>query len=73
MNRSAAGKTEGLVTMYEGWDYLGPILDDDGRCRGAMAQNLVTMEIRAFPGRCGGRRQWRLRPDLRSQHDVDGL
>ncbi|MGI9455696.1 MAG: succinate dehydrogenase flavoprotein subunit [Aeoliella sp.] len=37
------------VTMYEGWDYLGPIVDDDGRCRGATAQNLVTMEIRAFP------------------------
>lgn len=41
----AAGK----VNIYEGWDYLGPIIDDDGRCRGATAQNLVTMEIRAFP------------------------
>lgn len=40
---------EGLVEMYEGWDYLGPVKDDDGRCRGAIAQNLVTMEIRAFP------------------------
>ncbi len=40
---------EGLVDMYEGWDYLGPIVDDSGRCRGATAQNLVTMEIRAFP------------------------
>jgi succinate dehydrogenase / fumarate reductase flavoprotein subunit len=40
---------EGLVTMYEGWDFLSPIVDDDGRCRGAIAQNLVTMEIRAFP------------------------
>jgi succinate dehydrogenase / fumarate reductase flavoprotein subunit len=39
----------GLVTMYEGWDFLGPILDDTGRCRGATAQNLITMEIRAFP------------------------
>lgn len=39
----------GLVTMYEGWDFLGPILDDTGRCRGATAQNLVTMEIRSFP------------------------
>ena len=35
--------------MYEGWDYLGPILDDHGRCRGAVAQNLISMEIRAFP------------------------
>ncbi len=39
----------GRVEMYEGWDYLGPVKDDDGRCRGAVAQNLVTMEIRAFP------------------------
>ena len=40
---------EERVTMYEGWDYLGPIQDDTGRCRGAVAQNLVTMEIRSFP------------------------
>ncbi len=39
---------EGLVDFYEGWDYLGPVLDDEGRCRGAIAQNLVTMEIRSF-------------------------
>ena len=41
--------SSGMVQMYEGWDFLSPILDDDGRCRGAVAQNLVTMEIRAFP------------------------
>jgi len=41
-------RRDGLVEMHEGWDYLGPVLDDDGRCRGAVAQNLVTMEIRAF-------------------------
>lgn len=39
----------GRVEMYEGWDYLGPVKDDDGRCRGAIAQNMVTMEIRSFP------------------------
>ncbi|MCG8450469.1 MAG: succinate dehydrogenase flavoprotein subunit, partial [Pirellulales bacterium] len=39
----------GLVEMYEGWDYLNPVVDDEGRCRGAIAQDLVTMEIRAFP------------------------
>lgn len=39
----------GLVTMYEGWDFLAPILDDTGRCRGAVAQNLINMEIRSFP------------------------
>ena len=42
-------KVDGLVTMYEGWDFLAPMLDDTGRCRGAVAQNLVTMEIRSFP------------------------
>ncbi|TWT47235.1 succinate dehydrogenase flavoprotein subunit [Botrimarina hoheduenensis] len=41
-------KAEGLVKMWEGWDFLGPILDEDGRCRGALAQNLVTMQIRSF-------------------------
>jgi succinate dehydrogenase / fumarate reductase, flavoprotein subunit len=40
----------GAVEMYEGWDFLGPVIDDDGRCRGAIAQNVVSMEIRAFPG-----------------------
>lgn len=39
----------GKVRMWEGWDFLGPVVDDEGRCRGATAQNLVTMEIRAFP------------------------
>lgn len=41
--------SEGRVTKYEFWDFLGPILDDSGRCRGAVAQDLATMEIRAFP------------------------
>jgi len=40
---------DGLVAMYEGWDFLAPVVDDEGRCRGAVAQNLITMEIRAFP------------------------
>ena len=39
----------GKVKKYEFWDFLGPILDDNGRCRGCVAQDLVTMEIRAFP------------------------
>ncbi len=39
----------GAVEMYEGWDFLGPVIDDDGRCRGVIAQNVVSMEIRAFP------------------------
>jgi succinate dehydrogenase / fumarate reductase flavoprotein subunit len=39
----------GKVAKYEFWDFLGPILDDNGVCRGAVAQDLVTMEIRSFP------------------------
>jgi succinate dehydrogenase / fumarate reductase, flavoprotein subunit len=39
----------GMVQKYEFWDFLGPILDDNGVCRGCVGQDLVTMEIRAFP------------------------
>jgi succinate dehydrogenase / fumarate reductase, flavoprotein subunit len=39
----------GLVKKYEFWDFLNPILDDNGNCRGAVAQDLVSMQIRAFP------------------------
>jgi len=39
----------GRVAKYESWDYLGPILDESGVCRGCVAQDLVSMEIRAFP------------------------
>lgn len=42
-------ETAGLVKKYEFWDFLGPMIDDQGICRGAVAQDLVTMEIRAFP------------------------
>lgn len=42
-------ESEGMVKKYEFWDFLGPIQDDTGRCRGAVAQDMVSMEIRAFP------------------------
>ena len=42
-------EVEGKVTKYEFWDYLGPILDDNGVCRGCVGQDLVSMEIRSFP------------------------
>ncbi|HZZ72395.1 MAG TPA: FAD-binding protein, partial [Pirellulales bacterium] len=42
-------EVEGKVRKYEFWDFLGPVLDDQGACRGCVAQDLVTMEIRAFP------------------------
>ncbi|WP_111292404.1 succinate dehydrogenase flavoprotein subunit [Bacillus safensis] len=38
----------GLVTKYEGWEFLGAVLDDEEVCRGIVAQNLTTMEIESF-------------------------
>ncbi|AKP48037.1 MULTISPECIES: succinate dehydrogenase flavoprotein subunit [Bacillus] len=38
----------GLVTKYEGWEFLGLVLDDEGVCRGIVAQNLTTMDIQTF-------------------------
>ncbi|MER3402802.1 MAG: succinate dehydrogenase flavoprotein subunit [Armatimonadota bacterium] len=42
-------EVEGRVTKYEGWEFLGLVLDDAGICRGLVAQDLRSMEIRAFP------------------------
>ena len=39
----------GHVRKHEFWDYLGPVLDGRGACRGCVAQDMVDMEIRAFP------------------------
>jgi len=39
----------GRIEKFEFWDFLGPILDEHGRCRGCMGQDLLTMKIRAFP------------------------
>ncbi|MGB1815135.1 MAG: succinate dehydrogenase flavoprotein subunit [Rubripirellula sp.] len=39
----------GRVNKYEFWDFLGPMLDESGRCRGVVAQDMVSMEMRAFP------------------------
>ncbi|MBM4020776.1 MAG: succinate dehydrogenase flavoprotein subunit [Planctomycetes bacterium] len=41
-------EVEGLVTKWEFWDFLTPVLDERGRCRGAVCQDLVTMQFRAF-------------------------
>ena len=40
----------GLVTKYEGWEFLGAIVDDEGICRGIVGQNLSTMDIQSFAG-----------------------
>jgi succinate dehydrogenase / fumarate reductase flavoprotein subunit len=42
-------EVEGKVKKWEFWDFLAPVLDDAGRCRGAICQDLVTMQFRAFP------------------------
>jgi succinate dehydrogenase / fumarate reductase, flavoprotein subunit len=39
----------GLIKKYEYWDFLGPVLDETGRCVGGTAQDMVSMEIRSFP------------------------
>ena len=41
-------ETEGLVTKYEGWEFLSVVLDETGQCRGIVAQNMQSMEIRSF-------------------------
>ncbi|MBK7404688.1 MAG: succinate dehydrogenase flavoprotein subunit [Phycisphaerales bacterium] len=44
-------ESEGKVTKYESWEFLWPVLSDgpDGRrCVGIVAQDLRTMQIRAF-------------------------
>ncbi|MGG3450809.1 MULTISPECIES: succinate dehydrogenase flavoprotein subunit [Bacillaceae] len=43
-------EVEGLVTKYEGWEFLGSIIDDEGICRGIVGQDLSTMDIQSFPG-----------------------
>jgi succinate dehydrogenase / fumarate reductase flavoprotein subunit len=42
-------EVEGQVKKWEFWDFLAPVIDESGRCRGAVCQDLVTMEFRAFP------------------------
>jgi succinate dehydrogenase / fumarate reductase flavoprotein subunit len=39
----------GHIRKFEYWDFLGPVIDEMGRCRGCVGQDLVSMEIRAFP------------------------
>ncbi|MCL6459046.1 MAG: succinate dehydrogenase flavoprotein subunit [Gorillibacterium sp.] len=41
-------ETAGLVTKYEFWEFTSAILDDNGACRGITAQDLRSMELRAF-------------------------
>ncbi|KGX84808.1 succinate dehydrogenase flavoprotein subunit [Pontibacillus marinus] len=38
----------GLVTKYEGWEFLSSIIDEEGISRGVIAQNMNSHEIKAF-------------------------
>jgi succinate dehydrogenase / fumarate reductase flavoprotein subunit len=41
-------ETEGKVTKYEHWEFLGILQDDEGTCRGIVAQDLRSSEIKTF-------------------------
>ncbi len=41
-------EVEGIVQKYEMWEFLRPIIDERGFCRGVVAQDMRTMEMRAF-------------------------
>ncbi|MFC3900624.1 succinate dehydrogenase flavoprotein subunit [Aliicoccus persicus] len=41
-------EVDGLVTKYEGWEFLSAVIDDDGAARGVVAQNMTTGELEAF-------------------------
>jgi succinate dehydrogenase / fumarate reductase flavoprotein subunit len=40
---------EKLVRKFEFWDFLSVVRDDSGACVGAVAQDMKSMQIRAFP------------------------
>ena len=41
---------EGLVTKYEGWEFLRAVRDGSGVARGIVALDLASMKLRAFRG-----------------------
>ncbi|RKD23842.1 succinate dehydrogenase flavoprotein subunit [Ammoniphilus oxalaticus] len=41
-------EVKGLVTKYEHWEFTSIIQDDEGTCRGIVAQNLRSMEFKTF-------------------------
>ena len=43
-----AYEVDGLVTKYEGWEFLGIVKGDDDSARGIVAQNMTTAEIETF-------------------------
>ncbi len=43
-------EADGLVTRYEGWEFLSAVIDDSKVARGIVAIDLRNLEIRAFRG-----------------------
>src|SRR5579885_3862915 len=41
-------EADGRVTKFEGWEFLSAILDAKRNCRGIVAMDLRSMEVRAF-------------------------
>ncbi len=41
-------EAEGMVEKLEYWEFLGPVLDGNGHCRGVVAQDMFSMEMRAL-------------------------
>ncbi|WP_188206350.1 succinate dehydrogenase flavoprotein subunit [Alkalibacillus aidingensis] len=41
-------EVNGLVTKYEGWDFLEAVLDENGVSRGVVAQNIQSHEVKVF-------------------------
>jgi succinate dehydrogenase / fumarate reductase flavoprotein subunit len=43
-------EAEGKVRKHEHWEYLGMVKDSAGACRGIVAVDMRSMQMRAFPG-----------------------
>lgn len=41
-------EVDGLVNKFEGWEFLGTVIDDEGRARGITAQEVTSSEIKTF-------------------------
>jgi succinate dehydrogenase / fumarate reductase flavoprotein subunit len=41
-------EAEGKVNKYEFWEFLWPVIEGNGQCVGIVAQDMRTMQIRAF-------------------------
>ena len=62
----------GLVRKFEGWEMLSLVQDESGDCRGIVAIDTRSLEMRAFPGRHDDDRDRRPGPGLRPLDAVAG-